>query len=375
MTPSQSTTIKYPRKRVIRTILRAIVRVLFPALFKITITGRENFPKTGGPLLVVGNHPAAVEVVLMAAYTPWLIEPLGAGDIPQEKITQILEGLYGQIPVRRGHVNRASLQKALDVLHQNGVVGIFPEGGVWNAGEERAHSGVAWLSYHAKAPILPIGYGGTTGALTQALQFKRPHLTMNIGKVIPAAQVPAGQTRKEYFKDYSLQVMHTIKALVPPDDPSLKSNVSDERFELEIRALDGQNNHHPIPAEHKISHPELLATFLHRPMVLYIFSRNLELPTLSLEKLDARPGAQEIIDALQAIIDVLNGEYPYLLSYRVGPKAAEAIKISILELQALAQWAADYELNLEIDPIRHYFAVDQGVEIKQIKQEFVETWM
>lgn len=374
MTQSSSQTITYPRKRVIRTILRSIVRLLFPALFKITITGRENFPKTG-PLLVVGNHPAAVEVVLMAAYTPWLIEPLGAGDIPQEKITQILESLYGQIPVRRGHVNRAALNQTLDVLKQQGVVGIFPEGGVWNAGEQRSHSGVAWLSYHAQAPILPIGYGGTTGALTQALQLKRPHLTMNIGKIIPAAQIPAGQNRKAYFRDYSKQIMCAIKDLIPKDDPSIKDNIRDERFDLSIKAFNTQGVKQDIPKQYKISYPQPLATFFHRPMILYIFSRNLEVPTLSLEKLDSRPSAKDIADAAQSIIDILDGEYPYLLSYRVGPKTAEKIKISLTELQALAQWAADGNLELEIDPIRYYFDLSLGQEIKQIKQAFVESWM
>jgi len=374
MTYFSTLTIAYPRKRVIRTILRTIVRILFPILFKITITGRENFPKTG-PLLVVGNHPAAVEVVLMAAYTPWLIEPLGAGDIPQEKITQILEGLYGQIPVRRGHVNRASLQQAVDVLKQDGVVGIFPEGGVWSTDDERAHSGVAWLSYHAKAPILPIGYGGTTGALTQALKLKRPHLTMNIGQIIPAAQVPAGQTRKTYYRDYSKQVMREIKTLIPEDDPFRKVSLRDERFELEIRAFSTQGVQKTISQQYKISHPLPLATFFHRPMILYIFSRNLKIPTMSLEKLDTRPSPKEIAVAVQCIIDILEGEYPYLLSYRVGPKIAEEIKISLIELQALAQWAADTGLTLEIDPIRYYFDVDQGQEIKQIKQEFIESWM
>jgi 1-acyl-sn-glycerol-3-phosphate acyltransferase len=370
----QKYTIAYPRKRFVRTVLRSIVRALFSVLFKITITGSENFPKSG-PLLVVGNHPAAVEVVLMAAYTPWLVEPLGAGDIPQEKITQLLEGLYGQIPIRRGHVNRASLQQAIDVLKQNGVLGVFPEGGVWDAGEERAHSGVAWLSYHAKAPILPIGYGGTTGALTQALRFKRPHLTMNIGKLIPAANILPGQKRKVFFSEHSKQVMRTIKALVPADDPSFNTNIRDEHFALEIKAFNSRDEQQTIPQQFKISHPEPLATFFHRPMILYIFSRNLEIPTLILEKLDTRPAALEIAKAIQAIIDVLNGDYPYFLSYRVGPKAAETIKLGLIELHALAQWAENADMTLEIDPIRYYFSVDQNKEIKQIKQDFIESWM
>jgi hypothetical protein len=195
---------------------------------------------------------------------------------------------------------------------------------------------------------------------------------MNIGKLIPAAKLLPGQTRKVFFSEHSKQVMRTIKALVPADDPSLKTNIRDERFELEIKIFNSRDEQQTIPQQYKISHPDILANFFHRPMILYIFSRNLEIPTLILEKLDTRPAAFEIAKAIQAIIDVLNGDFPYLLSYRVGAKVAETIKLSLIELQALAQWAEDADMTLEIDPIRHYFAVDQN---KEIKQDFIESWM
>ena len=52
----------YPRKRVIRGILRWIGRLLVPIFFKIEIQGQENYPKRG-PAILVGNHNAAMEGV------------------------------------------------------------------------------------------------------------------------------------------------------------------------------------------------------------------------------------------------------------------------------------------------------------------------
>ena len=40
----------------------------------------------------------------------------------------------------------------LDVLRQDGILGIFPEGGTWDPAQMQAQSGIAWLSYKAKAP-------------------------------------------------------------------------------------------------------------------------------------------------------------------------------------------------------------------------------
>jgi 1-acyl-sn-glycerol-3-phosphate acyltransferase len=58
------TTIIIPRKIITRDVVRTLGRLLLPVACRIRITGRENFPKRG-PLLVVGNHAAAMEAVLM----------------------------------------------------------------------------------------------------------------------------------------------------------------------------------------------------------------------------------------------------------------------------------------------------------------------
>lgn len=34
----------------------------------------------------------------------------------------------------------------------------------------RTQTGVAWLSYHGQAPVLPVGFGGTSGAMGKALR-------------------------------------------------------------------------------------------------------------------------------------------------------------------------------------------------------------
>ena len=69
--------------------MRLLGRMLLPLLTRTTVTGRENWPESG-PLLVVGNHIAAIEAVLMIVYAPRQIEPLGPGDIaPSTVVTWI----------------------------------------------------------------------------------------------------------------------------------------------------------------------------------------------------------------------------------------------------------------------------------------------
>ena len=87
--PTRPLSIRYPRRRVLRSTLRALSRLLLALLTKTRITGRDRFPETR-PLLIVNNHDAAIEVALLIAYAPWQVELLGADDIPPPFLIQVL---------------------------------------------------------------------------------------------------------------------------------------------------------------------------------------------------------------------------------------------------------------------------------------------
>jgi 1-acyl-sn-glycerol-3-phosphate acyltransferase len=101
-------TIPYPRKVIIRHFLRFLGRLLLPLLARVTITGRENFPRKG-PVILAGNHVAFLEVALMVVYPPYLVELIGTGDIPLDPTFAPLAHLYGFIPVNRGNLDRNGL--------------------------------------------------------------------------------------------------------------------------------------------------------------------------------------------------------------------------------------------------------------------------
>jgi 1-acyl-sn-glycerol-3-phosphate acyltransferase len=367
-------TISYPRKRVARGITRALGRLVLPIAFRTHVAGRENFPQCG-PLLVVGNHVAVMEAVMMAVYTPWQVEMLGAADIPHEKVTQIAIKIFGFIPVNRGHVDRPALKQALDVLKQGGVVGIFPEGGIWEPGTMRAQAGVAWLSYRARTPVLPTYFGSTPGALGAALRLKRPPLTMRVGQLVPAARLPRGEARKAYLEAYAAQVMDAVNALCPADDQEHQPEIIDERFELQVAVHEPGGKPASYPAGLDIRHSIALAKFLHRPAILKIFRKNLRLPMGALQDLENVHDAGQIAGAIQSVLDYLEHENPYLLTYRFGPKGAEAMQLGLEELLALARWAAESGLSLTDTPVRRYYAPDQDEEVVQTRQGSFERWM
>ena len=366
--------IAYPRRRVPRAVVRLIGRLILPLIFRIQIRGQENFPESG-PLLVVGNHRAAMEAVLMIIYTPWQVEVLGASDTPHEKIIALAARIYRPIPVNRGHFDRAALAKALAVLRQGGVVAIFPEGGIWNAGRMRAHTGVAWLSYRANAPVLPIGFSGTMGAIGEALQLKRPRLMMNVGEVMSAARLPEDQPRKVYLERYATRTVEAIEALLPPEDPARRTTIIDERFELRVAVRADDRKKENYPDDLSIEHAAALAKLLHSPPILKIFTRNLKLPTQPLQNLDQESDPRRIVRATHSILDYLHNENQYLLTYRFGPQEAQAMERGLEELLALARWASESGLRLELTPVRRYFSPERGEEVVQVTQGSFESWM
>lgn len=364
----------YPRLCLRRYIARLLGRALLPILFRIQIFGKANFP-AHGPLIVVGNHTAIMEVVLMVIFTPWQVEILGSADVPHERVTEIASRFYGYIGYRRGHLDRYALRQAQSVLDQKGILGIFPEGGIWQTTERRVQPGVAWLSEKCKAPVLPIYFGGVRGALGAALQLKRPRLTMHIGTPIPPLQIPPGASVREEYSNYAWMVMQRVDALGPERGAREAPKILDERFLLEIEVSDPSGVQIEIPGEIAVKHPEALAKLLHYPSILKIFHVNLKMPVSALMTLSSYPAERDILTGCRSILKYLAYENPYLLTYRFGPKEGELMRLGVSELEALALWAVETRNRLRISPIRKYIDIELGREVVQTEQGRFQNWM
>lgn len=366
-------TVEYPRRRLPRGLLRGAGRLLVPLLTRTEIYDFENFPEHG-PLLVVGNHMATMEVVLMVVYAPWPMELLGAGDIAPPAWMELLTEFYGFIPVNRGNFDRRALRQAMSVLKQGGVLGIFPEGGVWDPGAMEAKRGVAWLSYHTKTPILPIGFGGVEGALDATLKLKRPHLTMTVGELLPPVTVPPGSTQREVLQTSANEILNAIQSLIPEVYRNQHPPIVDERFELELTAYDAAGGEVPIPPEKRISHADALCKFFYRPWLMHIFTIDLHFPSEALQRLAERPGPAELVEALDPILHYATEENPGFFTYRFGHRWGVGMREALRELRELAQWAAEAGYDLRIHPMRRFRVAGQDDEIVETEPAEAHVW-
>ena len=106
--------------------VRPIIKILFNFIFKPTYIGLENIPKEGKCILV-GNHTSNLDCLLLISSTKRTIHFL-AKDSLIKGFKKIVFQNMGIIPVNRKIHDKNALNSAIDILNENKVIGIFPEG-------------------------------------------------------------------------------------------------------------------------------------------------------------------------------------------------------------------------------------------------------
>lgn len=362
MTKNNQYPVKYPRRVLIRTGMNALGKVLLALLADVHIHGGDKLPKSG-PVILAGNHAAVLEAVMMAAYSPGLVEFIGNGDIPFDPTYAFIVNTYGLIPVNRGNLDRQGLNAAVSVLEQGGIMGIFPEGGIWDAGQMQTQIGAAWLSYRAQAPIVPIGFGGIQGGLAQALKLKRPKLVVNVGEMIPPVTLTDGDSLKASLEKSANQLMAQINALVPEEDLQILHRKVNERYSLKIRIhSNGQIPALPLPDHLSVLHGAAYARFVYNPTLIDVLVRNLKLPIHPLMHIMKQSALDPVIAAWDAILAYLNVN-PGFFTYRFGVEEGLAVEQALIELRQLALWVQENGYALTVKPIHRYCNAQTGAEV------------
>ncbi len=313
-------------------------------------------------MILAGNHVAVLEAVMMAVYTPGMVEFIGAGDIPFDPNYAWIANTYGLIPVNRGNLDRDALKMGIHVLEQDGLLGIFPEGGVWDPAQMQAQTGVAWLSYRSQVPILPIGFGGIKGALVKAFRLKRPKIVMNVGEVIPPVTLESKNlSKKENLQQAANDILSQINALIPEEEIHRFHRRVDEEYGLEIRVWSDSDTVE-IPDDLAVRHGPAYACFLYNPVMMDVLIRNLHLPIKPIKRIRRRKDLAPVIMAWDAILGYL-AVNPGYFTYRFGIDGGVAVKKAIEELRDLARWIQKSGYSLTIAPVRRFRNANTGARV------------
>ena len=107
-------------------IVRPIIKVFFNILFRPTYRGMNNIP-VDGRVVLAGNHTSNLDCLLLIASTKRTIHFLAKDELTNG-FKKVIFNNMGIIPVNRRIHDKSALAKAINILNEDKVIGIFPEG-------------------------------------------------------------------------------------------------------------------------------------------------------------------------------------------------------------------------------------------------------
>jgi 1-acyl-sn-glycerol-3-phosphate acyltransferase len=201
-----------------------VVRPVLFGYLRVRVLGRENLPRRGAAILV-SNHLAFVDSLILPSVVPRKITYLvGSNYFTKSGLLGRLMGWFlkqiGMLPIDRagGSAAKAALDLGLQVLSENGLIGIYPEGTRSKDGKmHKGRTGVARLALEAGVPLVPASIQGTDRILQKGKRFpQRAEITITIGQPLFFETV-VGDHDAARLRAVTDEVMGAIRALTPQE--------------------------------------------------------------------------------------------------------------------------------------------------------------
>ena len=116
-------------KYILYRIVRTLGYPIFLLLYRPEFEGSNNIPKSGSVILA-GNHTNNLDAAIMIAGPKRVVHMLAKKELFKSKISNAFFRSMGCIPVDRKIHDENAKSEAIEVLKNNEVIGIFPEGTV-----------------------------------------------------------------------------------------------------------------------------------------------------------------------------------------------------------------------------------------------------
>ncbi len=171
--------------------LKAIARVLFRIFGKLKVEYRMPIPDGG--VILACNHISDLDPPVLAAASTRPVYFLAKKELFQNRLVGAILRGFKAYPLDRSKGDLAAIKRALGLLKEEKVLGIFPEGTrVKGAQLGKPHNGAAFLAVQAKVPIVPVAISGTgpgfrglfLGKVRMSIEFLEPITVEQIEELV-----------------------------------------------------------------------------------------------------------------------------------------------------------------------------------------------
>lgn len=141
---------------------------------RVHVEGLEHVPREGG-LLVASNHQSHVDVPLLAATVPRVVNFVARDTLEGSALLAWIMRQCGAVLVRRGVADRKAIGAIVRRLEEGGCVVIFPEGTrTQDGGLGELKGGAVLAARLARVPIVPVTVRGALDVLPRKALLVRP---------------------------------------------------------------------------------------------------------------------------------------------------------------------------------------------------------
>ncbi|MEU0394112.1 lysophospholipid acyltransferase family protein [Streptomyces sp. NPDC006208] len=166
-------------------------------LWKPRVLGAWRVP-SAGPVIFAVNHAHNIDGPMLMGTAPRPVHFLIKKEAFVGPLDPFLTAI-GQLKVDRNAPDRTAITRALGVLDNGGVLGIFPEGTRGEGDFASLRAGLAYFALRSGAPIVPVAVLGSTarsGRLVKALPPLRSQVDIVFGDAFEAGDGSGRRTRK-----------------------------------------------------------------------------------------------------------------------------------------------------------------------------------
>jgi len=151
--------------------VRALCWLFLKIFWQMQVTGIENLPKSGG-FIIASNHVSYLDPAVLAASLNIKIYFIAKKEVFKYTFFSFIFKKLNVFSVDREIVDIQAFKKAINILREGKVLGIFPEGTRSSNGElQELKLGAIKIAMKTGVPILPVGIIGTHKIYPQGKKY------------------------------------------------------------------------------------------------------------------------------------------------------------------------------------------------------------
>jgi len=152
-------------------VARALCWLLLKIFWRMEIIGIENLPESGG-LIIASNHVSYLDPAVLVASLNRKIYFITKKEVFKNTFISFILKNLNAFSVDRENVDILAFKKAINILREEKVLGIFPEGTRSSNGElQELKLGAIKIAMKTGVPILPVGIIGTHKIYPRGIKF------------------------------------------------------------------------------------------------------------------------------------------------------------------------------------------------------------